>query len=176
MDVDFSKLPKSILKQIPLSLRTYKTVYVLEELPVSIQYLIKDYLKTDLLVTYKTVFDITPEISKYSDLNSIDNIIELVSIYLKNYLMITPGTYPWDPWFGCRLKQQIQTKDTNLRQTFITSEINNIVAVIASELTVSITIESINIVPTSTGAKTDYSITIKLNINNTHHKQVNMTF
>ncbi|MDD4081992.1 MAG: hypothetical protein PHD05_01260 [Sphaerochaetaceae bacterium] len=176
MDVDFSKLPKTVLQQIPLTLRTYKTIHILEELPVSIQYLVKDYTEDNLSVEYKTVFDISPNISKYSDFSTTEDAVTLVTSYLKNYLMISPGTYPWDPWFGCRLKQQIHTKDINLRQTFIVSEINNIVDVISNELSVNIKVDNIQIVPISTGASTEYNIVIMLTINNIYQKQVTMSF
>ena len=45
MDVDLTKLPIAIRRQIPLSLRSYKDVHVFEELPVTIQYIIRDYFE-----------------------------------------------------------------------------------------------------------------------------------
>ena len=45
MDVDLTKLPIDIYRQIPLSLRSYKDVHVLEELPVAVQYLIRSYFE-----------------------------------------------------------------------------------------------------------------------------------
>jgi len=176
MDVDFSKLPASIRRQIPLSLRSYKTIHVLEELPVTIQYIIRDYLEKELSVEYDVVYDICPTISKYSDFQSYDNLTDLIVEYLKNYLLILPETYPFDPYFGSRLKYQIQTRDLNLRQSLITSEINNIVATISAEVGADIVIESVQVVPTSMGSSTEYNATILLKINNDQKKQVNMQF
>ncbi len=176
MDVDFTKLPLSIRRQIPLSLRSYKDVHVLEDLPVVIQYLIRNYLEKNFEITYKTVFDIKPIISKYSDFETVDNISDLISDYLKNYLLILPNSYPWDPMFGCQLKYQLQTRDTNLRQTLINTEINNIVNVIAADIGAEINIEEINIIPISTGGNTEYTARVVLKINNDQHKQINMTF
>lgn len=176
MDVDLSKLPVSIQRQIPLSLRSYKDIHVFEELPVVIQYLIRNYFEKELSVKYAVSYDIKPEISKYSDFRSIDNVTDLIVEYLKNYLLILPETYPWDPYFGSRLKYQIQTRDLNLRQTLITSEINNLVAAIATEVNADITVESVQIVPTSTGASTEYNATILLKINNDQKKQISMEF
>jgi len=176
MDVDLTKLPIAIQRQIPLSLRSYKDIHVFEELPVVIQYIIKDYFEKQFSVNYDVSFDIKPDISKYSDFKSIDNITDLVVEYLKNYLSILPETYPFDPYFGSKLKYQVQTKDINLRQTLVSSEINNIVKVVAAEVEADIDVESVEIVPTSMGASTEYNATILLKINNDQRKKINLEF
>jgi hypothetical protein len=176
MDVDLSKLPVDIRRQIPLSLRSYSDIHIFEELPVTIQYLIKDYFEKSLNVNYKISFDIKPVISKYSDFGSFDNLTDLIVEYLKNYLLVVPETYPWDGYFGSRLKYQIQTRDLNLRQTLISSEINNIVKAIAAEVTADIDVEGVEIIPISMGASTEYTAKILLKINNDQRKQVNIDF
>ena len=176
MDVDFTTLPISIQRQIPMSLRSYKNIHVFEELPVTVQYIIRNYFEANLTVNYDVSYDIVPEISKYSDFKSIDNISDLVVEYLKNYLIIVPESYPWDPYFGCKLKYQVQTRDLNLRQTLISSEINNIVKVVANETLADIVVENIEIVPTSVGASTEYNCTILLKINNDQRKKLNLEF
>lgn len=176
MDVNLTTLPISIQRQIPLSLRSYKDVHVFEELPVTIQYIIKDYFEKDVSVDYPVSFDIKPQISKYNDYVSFDNLTDLISEYLKNYLLILPETYPFDPYFGSRLKYQVQTRDLNLRQTLITSEINNIVNAIAAEINADVDVESVEIVPTSTGASTEYTATILLKLNNDQKKKININF
>lgn len=176
MNVDLTKLPISIQRQLPMSLRSYKDIHVLEELPVAIQYLIRNYFEKQLSVTYNISYDVTPDISKYSDFTSIDNLIDLVVEYIKNYLIIVPESYPFDPTFGCRLKYQIQTRDLTLRQTLITTEINNIVNVIKSELGAKIIVDKISIVPVSIGPSTEYNCTILLKINDTYTKQLTIDF
>ncbi|GEM_PF-2230303 len=176
MEVDLSKLPKSIQRQIPLSLRTFKDVYDLEELPVRIQYIIRQYFEKQLDVKYKVVYDFKSTISKYNDFQTIENVTDLIVEYLKNYLLILPGTYPWDPTFGSRLKFQLQTRDLNLRQTLISNEINNIIQVIADQVDADIVVEDMQIIPTSMGANTEYSVVILLKINNEQRKQINVEF
>jgi len=127
-------------------------------------------------VNYDVCFDIKPDISKYSDFVTVDNVTDLVADYLKNYLMIVPGSYPFDPHFGCRLKYQIQTRDVNLRQTLITSEINNIVNAISIETGADVVVENVEIIPTSTGSSTEYNATILLKINNSQRKKLNLEF
>lgn len=176
MIVDFRTLPVSIQRQIPMSLRSYSNVHVFEDLPVTIQYLIKEYLEKIHDVTYDVAYDIKPTISKYSDFQIIDNITDLISEYLKNYFLILPETYPFDPTFGSRLKYQIQTRDLNLRQTLISAEINNIVKVVSANVGANVIIESVKLTPTATGASTEYAATILLKINEDQRKQVNISF
>jgi hypothetical protein len=177
MDVDLSKLPLDIRRQIPLSLRTYKSVYVFEELPVVIQFIIKDYFEKELNVNYKVSFDIKPEISKYSDFETFDNVSDLIAEYLKNNLLIVPETYPFDPRFGSRLKNQVQTRDVSVRQMFVSTEINNIVKAISMDTGVDVTIESVEIVPISmSGLATELSASILLKINNDQKKKINIDF
>ena len=176
MDVDLTKLPINIQRQIPLSLRSYKDVHVFEELPVIIQYIIRDYFEKTVNVSYIISFDIKPEISKYSDFASFDNITDLVVEYLKNYLLILPETYPFDPYFGSKLKYQVQTKDLNLRQTLVSAEINNIIKAVASDTGADVVVESVEIIPISTGASTEYTANILLKINNDQKKKVSIDF
>jgi len=49
MEVDFTTLPISIQRQIPMSLRSYSNVHVFEELPVTVQYIIRNYFEKKFL-------------------------------------------------------------------------------------------------------------------------------
>ena len=175
MTIDLTTLPIDIFRQIPLSIRSYQDEYEMSELPVTIQALIRSYQDSTPEITYKTVYDLKPMISEYSDFKIIDNIGDLTLEYLKNYLMILPEAYPFDPEFGSRLKFQLQTRDTSLRQTIISAEIDNIVAVITAEVGSQIQINSVQVVPISTGASTEYNCTIDITINGAH-KKINMEF
>ena len=92
--------------------------------------------------------------------------------------MIVPETYPFDPYFGSKLKYQIQTRDTNLRKTFIATEINNIVKVVSLTVGADVVVEGIQLVPNSTngGTGTEYNASILLKINNDQTKKLNLTF
>jgi hypothetical protein len=175
MVVDFSKLPIDIQRQIPLSLRSYKQVHVFEELPVTIQYLIKPYFEKLFSVDYKVSFDLKPVVSKYSDFYSIDNVSDLVVEYLKNYLLTVPESYPWDPYFGSRLKFQLQTRDNNVRQTLVTAEVNNIVKAISTQTGADIVVENVENIAVANSVSTENMATISLKINN-QPKQVNINY
>lgn len=160
-----SELPKAIVNQIPYSIRTYKDTYELDELPVSVRTIINKYLSHTTDVNYVTVFDCIPSISEYGDLKTIANIRELVLEYLKNYFLTFPEDYPFDPYFGSRLKKYLHMRDTSLQQTFISNEVSNIVRVISADLGILIEVEDVSIEPINRESHTDYKISIKVKIN-----------
>jgi hypothetical protein len=160
-----SELPKSIQLKIPYSIRTYKDSYELEELPVTVRAIIQKHFEHKKDVNYLTVFDCVPGVSEYGDFTTIGNIRELVLEYLKNYFLTFPEDYPFDPYFGSRLKNYLHMRDTSLQRTFIGNEVSNIVRVISADLGISIKIEDIEITPINRQSHTDYQIVIKTKIN-----------
>ena len=127
-------------------------------------------------VSYKVSYDIKPQISKYSDFEIFDNVTDLIAEYLKNSLLILPGAYPFDPYFGSKLKYQVQTRDVNVRQMLASTEINNIAKAISTDTGVDVTIEAIEVIPISTGVSTEFSASILLKINNDQKKKLNIDF
>lgn len=162
--VKISQLPKEVQEQIPISIRSSGNRFYLEELPAKIQELIREYTKTVVPVKYKDVFDLKPEISKYSDFYATPSIKETVCEYLKNYFYTLPGSYPFDPLFGCKLKYHLQTKDTQLRRLLISDEVNSIVNVLSSDLGLPIIVKKITMSPISSALNTSISCTITISI------------
>ena len=169
MDVIISDLPIDIQEQIPLSIRLIDT-HQLEDLPDDVQYLVLTYLeRVNIGYEYAVVYDVIPKLSSYNDLTIIANKKDLISEYLKNYFLIPATSYPWDVMFGCRLKTYISTKDTSLRETLISNEVNNVVGAIATDYDIDISVSSIQIVPIHSGTinysdHTYYKITIELEV------------
>ena len=168
--VVISSLPRDIQAKLPMSIRTYQDEYPINELPSQIQYLIKDYLEREDQIKYKKVFDIKPDISEYGDFDTIEEIYETVLEYLKNYFLTLPNDYPFDPIFGSRLKLHLQTKDTQLRKTLVSAEIDSIVNIITADLGVNITIDSVSIENLNKGDRVEYIVVISLTINNVSTK------
>lgn len=170
--VKISELPIDIQNKIPYSIKTYKDEYNIYDLPPKIQTLIYEYLEYKRTVKYKqSIFDISPDISNYGDLTPIDNVENLVIEYFKSYISITPGEFPWDPYFGSYLKTYIQRKDTTSTQILINNEAENIAKVISRDLSLPVYIEDINVTrlsPLDVGA--EYNMVIILNINNKKKK------
>ena len=161
--VQISKLPRFIQMQLPMSIRSNKDIYTLDEIPPKERNLIKDYLNSVVDVTYNNVYDVSTKISKYSDLEVLSTIKDTVAEYLTNYFYISPGSYPFDPEFGCLLKQQLQTKDTQLRKLLIADQINN-VNVMTSDLGLSINVVSIKISTIPTSLDTQYECEIIISV------------
>jgi len=175
MTIDITTLPKEIQKRLPLSIRTFSTTYELEQLPIRIQHLIRNYYSTLPDIQYNVLFDFAPEASEYGDFKGFTNVVDLVVEYLKNYFNILPGAYPFDPTFGCTLKNHLQMRDTATRQTLVAAEIGRIIDLIRTLLDVNIYVQSIDIQPTSVGAYTEFNVNINLIINEVH-KKLNMEF
>lgn len=164
MKVKISSLPKEIQKLIPLSIRTNRDEYLLSELPSKEREIIREYLDNTIDVSYGTTYDIMPNLSKYSDFTTLSTVKDTIASYLTNYFYLTPGAYPFDPEYGCELKYQLQTKDTQLRKLLITDQINQIVNAFSSDFGLPITVKSINIKQVVTSMATQYLCTITISI------------
>jgi len=139
--IDFNILPKKILQKIPLSLRIAKDIHEFNELPNDIQYLLANYkLNTPVEINYSNVLDLKPEISIYNDIQTIQNVKELVIEYLMNHLQVLIGSYPYDVDIGSSLKYHLQTRDTTLRNTLVSNELNLIIDAITNQYKLNISI------------------------------------
>jgi len=166
--VDLSKLPSTVLSKLPYSIKTHKQIYDLNELPFDIQYILQEYLNAKSeSVYYDLVLDATPEISEYGDFKVIDNLFDLITEYIKNYIQIQPGDYPFDPNFGSKLKRYIQTLDKKVQNQLISKEIENIVRMLTIDIKADIKILDFSTLKTSsTGLDVEYSFKIRLKVNN----------
>lgn len=163
--IKFSELPKSVLIQIPFSLRTSGDKHVMSELPSDVQYIIQKYLDFQVdEITYENTFDVKPEVSVYNDLVTFDSVKDLIIHYLKNYLLVSLGSYPFDCQFGCLLKKQLQTKDTSLRSALVGNEIGLIAGVLGDDYNMDVRITNIDIAKTETSTHTEYNATIIVEI------------
>jgi hypothetical protein len=166
-NVIISKLPMSIQNQIPYSIRTKKDEYDINELPYNIQYIIKNYLNKTSTIEYTILYDVLPDILKIGDFKVISDYYSLVIEYLKNYLNLTKGQYPFDPLFYSKLKYYIQTKDTSTQYTLVVNEINRIANILSKDLSIPIYIKNVKINKiNTTNIDVTYQINIDLLINN----------
>ena len=143
--IQISNLPPEIQNKIPVSLRIASDTWELNDLPTEVQYLIYEYQKTQPPdIQYKDKYDAKPILTAYNDLASLelkDAIIE----YFNNFLKIGIGTYPFDVTFGSKIKEHLQTKDSYLRQLYLTNELNNICVILTNDYNIPITILSTSI-------------------------------
>jgi hypothetical protein len=169
--VNISELPISIQNQIPYSIRTKKDIYELTELPYNLQYLIKDYLKKAKTISYNNLYDMLPDIKNTGDFSTITNYFDLVIEYLKNYLMLSKGQYPFDPQFYSKLKTYIHTKDTSTQYTLVVNEIKNIVNILSTDLSIPINIKNVEIKNSNiSNIESVYFVNIEITVNNISKK------
>jgi len=162
--VNINNLPKKIQEKIPISIRSVSDVYYLEELPPKIQELVREYIRNEVPVSYRVAFDLIPNISKYSDLEVTQTTKRTIVEYLRNYFQTVPGSYPFDPSFGCKLKYHLQTKDTQLRRLLVADEINGVINALSSDLGVPITVNNISINPMSSSMNVSLMCIISISI------------
>lgn len=166
-NINISELPISIQNQIPYSIRTKKNNYNINELPYNIQYIVKNYLTKTSTIEYNVIYDSLPDILKTGDFKVISDYYSLVVEYLKNYLNLVKGQYPFDPLFYSKLKYYIQTKDTSTQYTLVSNEINRIANILSKDLFIPIYIQNIKINKiNTTNIDVTYQINIDLLINN----------
>lgn len=164
--VKISKLPKEIKNKLPYSLRTYKDEYLVEELPFPIQNMLEYYFEREKVISLDTILDCYPDIADTGDFRPVDNAVELVIEYLKNYLQISPGAYPFDPVFSCNLKKYIQRLDTNVQSLFITNEVKNLVKAISDDLKLKVELLDFDLERASiSGMSVEYNFMIKIKVN-----------
>jgi hypothetical protein len=164
-NINLSTLPIDILTKIPISLRVAKDEYDVDELPLDIQYLVSHYLETKQLnISYDNVYDAKPEITVYNDLETIREEKKLLLNYFRNYMLTKVGSYPFDPNFGCRLKEQLQTRDTSLRHTLVSNEIELIANVLGNDYNTPINVKEVEIVNEEHDAYVEYNVRIVLEI------------
>ena len=164
LKVVIPNLPKDIQEKIPISIRSVSDVFYLSELPPKIQELVREYVKNEVPVTYRTAYDLKPNISKYSDFEVLGSAKTTVVEYLKNYFQVLPGSYPFDPTFGCKLKSHLQTRDTHLRRLLIVDEINGVVNALSSDLGMPISVKNIEISPVASTLDTSLLCVITISI------------
>jgi len=168
LEVRLSDLPIDIQRKIPYSIRTKNDIYQIDKLPYDIQYIITKHYERQSFVNYDVSFDIVPYQSKLEDFEVINNYYDLVVEYIRNYLMITKGQYPFDPGFCSYLKYYIHTKDTNVQHTLVNNEVRRIVAIISSDLDLPVFVEHLNILKNEQeGTNVTYIVNLLVKINNT---------
>jgi hypothetical protein len=164
--VDLTTLDKTILDKIPLSIRLSTKEIELEELPLPVQYIIREHVSvaTSGVYTPPDFYDVEPTISPYNDFTSILTKRKAVKEYLNNYFNVKKGTYPFDPEFGNTLHLHLQTKDTSLRQTLISTELSNITRLISQSFEEDIKVTAASVYPKDIGGGIEYFLNVTIKI------------
>jgi hypothetical protein len=164
--VDLTTLDKTILDKIPLSIRLSTKEIELEELPLPVQYIVQEHVSiaTSSIYTPDDFYDVEPKVSPYNDFVSILTKREAIKEYLENYFNIRKGAYPFDPEFGNTLHTHLQTKDTSLRETLISSELSNITRLISQSFDEHVSVTSAAAYPKDIGGGIEYYLDVEIKI------------
>lgn len=167
MKILIKDLDPNLRKELPLTLQIEESPVEISQLPLYIQYLLHtkrlDYIKDN---SYKQhdFYDVYFRSSEYQDLQVCKTKKETVIEYIRNYLLVPRGTYPFDPSFGNRLKTHLQTRDTYLRETLLNNELKELVNVISTSFDIGINIISSRTVPVRLEDQTQYYLDVVFNI------------
>jgi hypothetical protein len=164
MIINLESLPIDIYKKIPLSIKTYKKEYELNELPYDIQLLIGSYSKEKEIVYTNKVYDFKCDYSEYGDFTTISNLRYLVIDYMNNYLRTLLGEYPFNGSIGSNVKKLLQKKDTTTQRLFMTEELDRMIRTFGPNIDKKISVNSFDINKSNNSVATEYTINIVLNI------------
>jgi len=176
MFIKISELPKDIQDRIPPSIKLEKDEWQIDELPADIQYYVYRYLqeKPPEVEYQEDIYDTTPVLSTYNDITGL-TLRESVLEYLKNFLLVRVGSYPFDVTFGSRLKEYLQTKDTELKRTLIQHELINICKILTDDYKVPVkilkaTVRNQKLLATEADVYSEYFLDIDVEIDGTRAK------
>lgn len=166
MIIDFSSLPVEIKDKLPLSLQLETGFKELTDLPPYIQKLIIDnsITKSNNTNIIKNLIDVSYESSVYDDIKVLKTKRESLIDYIRNYLLTSKGTYPFDPSFGNLLKTHLQTRDTSLRETLIDSELKSIITIINESFNTGVEVIGSRLSPSYLPDHTEFTLDIQIKI------------
>ncbi|MBC8427397.1 MAG: hypothetical protein H8D97_00750 [Proteobacteria bacterium] len=164
--IDLTILDNDILNKIPMSIRLSTNEIELEELPLPVQYILREYIKSPTKDIYvpSDIYDVKPEISPYNDFKNFTTMKEAIIEYLENYVGVKKGSYPFDPQFGNNLHKHLQTKDTSLRETLVGNELQNIIRLVNESFNGNILIVSSRMTKNDIGGGFEYNLHLSIAI------------
>jgi hypothetical protein len=166
MIINFKNLPKDLYKKIPLSIRSKVNSIDLNELPVEVAFELKNYKeveKSDLVIDEK-VYDVKAEISIYNDFEYLTTKKQTIIEYIKNYILVRKGTYPFDPSFGNEFYKYLQLLDKSVVQIMISNEFEELKRVILSIFKTSIDISNFSTSKINQGVFVEYQMNISVTV------------
>jgi hypothetical protein len=166
---NLKNLTSDIYNQIPLSIRLKADEIEFNDLPLEVQFLISNSLQEKQYpsnIQTNKIYDLAPRLTIYNDLKPFETTKELIVEYIRNYLLISKGAYPFDPIFGNELKKHLQTKDTQLRSLLVGNELNNIVKNITQYFKINVELIDYGVTKNSGSlSQTELFLNIRLKIN-----------
>ena len=168
MIIDITSLTPEYLNKIPISilLGLKNNLLDIEKLPIEIAYEFRNINFQKNLDPYidKDAIDLTPEFSVYTDFKVINKKNLAIIEYVKNFLKVDKGTYPFDIEFGTNIKHILQQLDINTARVAISEELKKLTEAItfAFSTPVIINVSSLDFEEYETYLNYKLSIEVKL--------------
>lgn len=168
MIIDLTTLNSEDLIKVPLSIRlnAINNIINTDDLPLEVAYELRNIKLPDSNYTYVDTgtFDLIPSFSVYTDFKSLDTKKAAVIEYVKNYLTIDKGDYPFDPSFGTLLKTYLQQLDIEPARISIDQELEILVNNLVNSFNMPITVSSANIQKIELAASVMYKLNVGLQV------------
>lgn len=149
MIIDLNTLDTKLLSKIPLSIRLNSKDNLIDtdNLPLEVLYELRNIKEQKPITTYvdDSTFDLRPDFSIYNDFASINTKKDAIIEYVKNYLIVDKGDYPFDPSFGTSIKKYLQLLDGDPAQISINQELLNLSNILKNSFEIPVTIANMGL-------------------------------
>lgn len=177
MIIDLTTLNSEDLAKVPLSIRLNAVDNIIntDNLPLEVAYELRNIKlpETNYVYVDDSTFDLTPSFSIYTDFTSLTTKKAAVIEYIKNYLIIDKGDYPFDPSFGTLIKTYLQSLDTEPARISIDQELSNLADNLMNSFEIPIKMSSIGIERIENAASVEYKLSLGLQVSDI---QTRLTF
>lgn len=168
MLITISTLPKELKNKIPLSIRLNAKNDILntDELPFEIAYEFRNYKEVTQPTPFSdnTTIDLKPNFSVYTDFESITDKSKVVLEYIKNYILIGKGEYPFDPEFGNEIRKYLNVTESNTRHTLLNEEFRKIKNIAIGLFNIPITIKNFQVKKVDYGSHIGYAMDLFITV------------
>lgn len=168
MILDINTIDSNLLAKIPLSIRLNLKTNLIEtdDLPLEVAYELRNIKTQTSNYTYIDIFsfDLKPSFSVYSDFTSINTKKEVVIEYIKNYLLVDKGSYPFDPTFGTKIKTYLQSLDSEPALISINQELQGLVSVLQHSFELPISISNATAERIDNDVSTFYKLSVAVQV------------
>lgn len=130
MLIDIASLDEETIAKIPNSiLLNLKDNFIdTDLLPIETTYQLRNYkeIATTSIYIDPSVVDLNPNFNVYTDFLTITSKNNAILEYVKNYLQVDKGDYPFDPTFGTLIKEYLQKLDTPAVKISLKTELDDL--------------------------------------------------
>lgn len=171
MSFNLQSLPQHIINLLPVTVQLQIASINFDDLSLESRLIIEDYQDSQELgheLHHDEISDILDggfEVGLYDDVTHLVSELELVKEVIKNFFMISDGSYPFFPEYGNNLKESLMTRDSELRKELVSADILVVLAEISRDLQIPIDIVSFNITNRAYTSHTDVVVELLIETN-----------